>query len=178
MSKGSGKSKVGYGSPRVSTRFKKGQSGSAKGRSRGRKREIPFDAVLGQAVTIREDGTERKVPAAETFLLKLAKEGLEGDGASARASFCAIEEARVRGVVGETHEPIEAIYFVPKDSGANSALQSVRMAQILDSRRPTAQMKLEPWVVEAALDRLDSPLTAEQQRTVLRITPTRVFFQE
>jgi hypothetical protein len=45
-------------------------------------------------VTIREDGTTRRVTAAEAFLLKLTKSGLEGDSAAARASLAAIEHAR------------------------------------------------------------------------------------
>lgn len=170
MSGGSGKSRIGYGSPPVSTRFKEGQSGNPKGRPRGRTTEIPFDAVLGQKVTIREEGAARQVTAAEAFLLKLAKEGLEGDSASARASLRAIEDARDRGVSGEAHETIDTIYILPKDFGANDALQSLRMARILDSRRQTAHMKLEPWIVEAALDRLDRPLTEDQQSTVLAAT--------
>lgn len=172
MSGGSRTSQVGYGRPPVSTQFKKGQSGNPTGRPRGRKKEIPFDAVLGQMVTIREDGIERKVTAAEAFLLKLAKQGLEGDGASARASLRAIEDARARGVASETEEPIKAICLVPKDFGANDALQSLRMARVLDPHRPAAQMKLEPWIVEAALDRLKAPLTADQQRIVLAATRT------
>ena len=45
-------------------------------------------------VTIREDGVERRVTAAEAFLLHVTKRGLEGDGAAARAAMAAIEEAR------------------------------------------------------------------------------------
>ena len=51
---------VGYGRPPSSTRFRKGQSGNPKGRPRNRSREIPYDAVLGQMVTIREDGRESR----------------------------------------------------------------------------------------------------------------------
>ena len=86
--------RIGYGRPPASTRFRKGQSGNPRGRPRGRRNEPPYEAVLGQMVTIREDGVERRVTAAEAFLLHVTKRGLEGDGAAARAAMAAIEEAR------------------------------------------------------------------------------------
>src|SRR5215204_954455 len=85
---------VGYGRPPKATRFHKGRSGNPKGRPRGRRRDIPYDTLLGQMVTVREDGRERRVTAAEAFILQLTKKGLEGDSASARASLTAIETAR------------------------------------------------------------------------------------
>src|SRR5688572_5502186 len=85
---------IGYRKPPVSTRFRKGQSGNPRGRPRGRRNEPPYEAVLGQSVLLREDGVERRVTAAEAFLLHVTKRGLEGDGAAARAAMAAIEDAR------------------------------------------------------------------------------------
>src|SRR5437899_9994844 len=92
---------VGHRKPPRAMRFTKGQSGNPTGRPRGRRREAPYEAVLGQMVTIREGGTTRRVTAAEAFLLQLTKSGLEGDGAAARASLAMIEQARERHGVGE-----------------------------------------------------------------------------
>ena len=85
---------IGYGRPPKATRFQKGKSGNPRGRPRNRHRDIPYDGLLGQIVTVREDGRERRVTAAEAFILQLTKKGLEGDSASARARLAAIENAR------------------------------------------------------------------------------------
>ena len=82
----------------AATRFQKGQSGNPKEGPRGRHREMPYDTVLGQMVTIREDGREQRITAAEAFWLLLTRKGFAGDSAAARASLAAIEGARARRV--------------------------------------------------------------------------------
>ena len=73
---------IGYGKPPRNKRFRKGQSGNPRGRPPGRQKKPPYEAVLGQMVTVREDGIERRVTAAEAFVLYLTKRALDGDSAA------------------------------------------------------------------------------------------------
>jgi hypothetical protein len=122
-------------------------------------------------VTIREGGTARRVTAAEAFLLQLTKSGLEGDGAAARASLAMIEEARERHGVGVSQ--ITEIVLVSVAPGSvTTALEPLRMARKLDPYRETARMALEPWLVEAALARLNRTLSPPEQWTIVQATRT------
>jgi hypothetical protein len=161
----------GYRQPPRTTRFAKGQSGNLRGRPRGRHHEAPYETVLGQMVTIREGGVERRVSADEAFLLHLSKRGLEGDGAAARATLAVIEEAKER--LHTDHGCIRTILRVIVAPGSvTSALAPLRMASKLDPYRETARMALEPWLVEAALARLDQKLSPADQRVIVRATRT------
>lgn len=163
---------VGRGRPPTATRFKKGQSGNPRGRPSGRRREIPYDFLLGQTVTIREDGRERRVTAAEAFLLQLTKMGLEGDTASARASLAAIEAARATHA---SEEPliVRIVWKYASPGAVGCSLDALGMAVKLNKYSENARYELKPWIVEAALARLDSRrLTVEEQRTVLESTRT------
>ena len=165
-------SKTGYKTPPNHARFRPGQSGNPRGRPKGRHREAPYDVVLGQLVTVREAGSERITTAAEAFLLQLAKRGLEGDGPSARAAMCAIEEARARQIT-KNPPPIRVVRHLVTPGSVNLALIPLRMAKLLDPFRDTARTMIEPWIVEAALARLnDRHLTAAQQRIIITSTRT------
>jgi Family of unknown function (DUF5681) len=160
---------VGYGTPPNSTRYRKGQSGNPKGRPRGRHNQPPYEAVLGQMVTIKEDGLERRVTAAEAFLLQITKRGLDGDGTAARLAMTAIEEARASGAVNGGPEIRALVTVLVTPGSVNPALERLRMATKLDRYRAGARMMIEPWLVETAISRLgDRRLSLEEQEVVVR----------
>jgi hypothetical protein len=169
---GSSEADVGYGRPPHGSRFSKGRSGNPKGRPRGRHSEIPYDTLLGQMVTIREDGRERRVTAAEAFILQLTRKGLQGDSASARASLAAIETARAVARPLESITKITRIVFMW--GGVGTLLQELGLGikQFpLDQKR--VRWWLQPWIVQMALARLGAKrLTIDEQRSVWSVTRT------
>ena len=153
--------------PPVATQFKKGQSGNPRGRPPNRRRQIPYDTVLGQMVTIREDGKERRVTAAEAFLLQLTRKGLQGDSAAARASLQAIETAR--GKVDDFQSIPSVLRIIINSFGIGTVLDRLGLARKrypLDKQR--VRLELNSWIVDAALARLGTrQLTVDEQRTVV-----------
>lgn len=163
---------VGHKRPPKGNRFAKGTSGNPKGRPRGRHRTAPYEAVLGQMVMIRDGAVEKRMSAAEAFMLHLAKRGLEGDGPAGRALMTSIEEVSRQKVVAGSM-PTTIVMTMVAPGSVNTALEPLRMARKLDPYRPSARMMLEPWIVEAALARLgDRRLSREEQQVVLETTRT------
>ena len=163
---------VGYKRPPADRRFKPGQSGNPNGRPRGKRRGIPHDAVLGQMVSIRENGALRRVEAAEAFLLYLYKTGRSGQAVALEQALRAFEIGR--STTGASLDPVTDIVITSVDpENANLQLLSWDMVVKQDAFRPTARILIEPWLVEAALDRLgDRRLTPAEQITVWNATRT------
>ncbi len=163
---------IGYGNPPEAGQFKKGQSGNPKGRPRNRHREIPYDVVLGQKVTILEDGAKRRVTAAEAFLLQLTQRGLAGDSAASHAALETIEEARGKHV--DASARVDEIIWVSIRSGADAILDKLGIAikkYPADPKR--VRWELNAWIVEAALSRLgDEKLSEKEQQIVWDATRT------
>lgn len=160
----------GYGRPPAAGRFRTGTSGNPKGRPRGRRSSVPYDTVLGQMVTIREDGRQRRVTAAEAFILQLTKKGLAGDSAAARSSLAAIEAARAsRSASGQE---LPTIRIQVRSFGLCCSIVDLGLGVLLNPHdKQRARLMLKPWIVEAALPRLGSRrLSAEEQSIVLAST--------
>jgi hypothetical protein len=129
--------------------------------------------VLGQQVTIRDKGVERSVSAAEAFLLKLSKDGLEGDGQAARLALDAIYGARLKQHFANAGTISSITRVVVAPGSVVSAIQPLRMATKMDRYRQTARVLLEPWIVERALARLGARrLSLVDQKAVLDATRT------
>jgi hypothetical protein len=89
---------------------------------------------------------------AEAFLLYLAKRGQQGDGFASLRTLEAIEKGRTIRPEG-----LAPVHIVIRSAGAGkpyTALRVLGAAKKLDAFRPSTRILLEPWLVEAALDRL------------------------
>lgn len=158
---------VGRGCPPIASRFKPGTSGNPKGRPRGKRIKDPYDKVLGQMVTLREGGVERRVRADKAFLLQIVAKGLAGDSVMTRAALEALENSA--SVRSPTQEGRLIIISVCSEAGdLRDAIQELRIATLLDGCRSSARLGLETWVVEEALARLGGRrLTVSEQQIVV-----------
>lgn len=164
---------VGYCKPPIAGRFKKGQSGNPSGRPKGRHKELPYETVLGQQITIWENGIEQTVTAEELFLIKLRNDALNGDQKAARLISPALEAEQARRLEQEKNASVDVTIRPVRPGSVTPALRSLGIATKLDAFRENARMAIEPWIVTKALARFgDRRLTTEEQKIVLSATRT------
>lgn len=162
---------VGYGRPPRAARFQKGRSGNPAGRPKGKRSSLPHETILGQSVTIVENGVPRQVTAEEAFLKKLLKDSLSGKDAAALDMLGLIE--RAKGTTPDLPSPLQMTIVGVSPGSVTGAVEKLRMGRKLDRYRDTAALKLEPWIVQMALERFaEARLSVEGQRKVVATTRT------
>jgi Family of unknown function (DUF5681) len=164
---------VGYKSPPRSTRYPTGVSGNPKGRPKRKGEGLPYARILDRMVTIKDAFGARRVTAEEAFILYLRKKALDGHEA-AQERLEEIQAFRRERDPDLSSEGITTILrVIVSPDNPNHALLLLKMAGKLYRFQPHAQIKLEPWLVQRALDRLgDRRLTIKQRATVVAATRT------
>jgi hypothetical protein len=72
--------KVGYGKPPKASQFKRGRSGNPKGRPKGsHKLATDLAAELSERITVREDGSSRRISKQRALIKSLMARALQGD---------------------------------------------------------------------------------------------------
>lgn len=81
-------SDVGYGKPPLHSRFQKGKSGNAKGRPKGSCNTLKLlNDVLGQKITITQDGKQVKISKKLAMLTQLVNAAVKGEIKAIAALF-------------------------------------------------------------------------------------------
>jgi Family of unknown function (DUF5681) len=162
---------VGYKSPPRSTRYPRGVSGNPRGRPK--RKGLPYARILDRVVRIKDGGRASQVTAEEAFLFYLRKKAVDGNEA-AQERLEEIQAFRRKHDPDLGPEGIATIVrVIVSPDNPNHALLLLKMAGKLYRFQPHAQIKLEPWLVQGALDRLgDRRLTLKQRATVVAGTRT------
>jgi hypothetical protein len=160
-----------YKSPPRSTRYPTGVSGNPKGRPKRKGEGLPYAKILDRMVTIKDGLGARQLTAEEAFILYLRKKALDGNEAAQERleEIQAFRRERDPDLGAEGITTIVRVIVSPDTP--NYALQLLKMAVKLYPFQPHAQIKLEPWLVQRALDRLsDRRLNTMERATVVAAT--------
>jgi len=163
----------GYGNPPRSTRFEIGVSANPAGRPKGSKRLPPYEDILGQMMQITDEGVTRRAPVHEVLQRRLLELAMNRNNAAMRAIETLAMERQSNQSTDELADWERILHFVTPGN-VTIALEPLKMGCILDRyREENARLVLEPWLVEAALERFgDRRLSVSEQKEVLQATRT------
>lgn len=168
----------GYGRPPRSGRFQPGRSGNPKGRPKGSKRTLPYEAVFGRLVTIIEDGVQKQVTAEEAIIRMLLKDGLTGADAATLDLLNLVEPFSEDSEGDEDHAGVDTIIIrAMGDGSVTHTIELLRIGRKLNRFSERLTVKLEPWIVQRALNRRPGQrFSLDEQRTIVAATrtPSRV----
>jgi hypothetical protein len=124
-------------------------------------------------VTIKDGFGARQVTAEEAFILYLRKKALDGHAAAQERLEEILAFRRAHDPDFGPEDLTTIVRVIVSPDNPNSALRLLKMAVKRYRFQPHAQIKLEPWLVQRALDRLaDRRLEAAEQATVVAATRT------
>ena len=118
--------KVGYKTPPLHSRFKKGQSGNPVGKKKGL-RNLATDAqeMLGSPVSLNEKGKAKRVSTQQAALLRLREKALNGD---LRALEHLLRYAHLFNA-GHSHDPTGGADIADEDRQILAAYQRLQLRQ-------------------------------------------------
>lgn len=160
---------VGYGRPPKGSRFRKGQSGNPRGRPKGSGQVPGLGKTLSRKVTIVVDGQRQRVPVTDAVALQMTKQALSGHVPAGREIMrLAAQEADLQARLNPSgRNPVSKVAFVIIDpKNCSPALEKLGVVANING-----QIKMEPWVVEAARARLPNlKLTAADEALIRNYT--------
>lgn len=139
------------------TRFRKGQSGNPRGRPRKREAErapSAFEVLVGKELTVTRDGVPQQVSLEEALQHQTLRDALAGKRMAQR-QLLKIIEGREKALAKRAtpHENGIEVVQEPIVTNADEALLLLGIAR-RGHFSSGENLSLEPWAVQAAIDRL------------------------
>ena len=167
--------------PPISGRFRKGRSGNPKGRPKKEKpqRVSAFDILIDKTLTVTHNGVPREMTVEEALLHRTYQDAISGKRSAQRAVLKMIaqrEKAFATKAAKNTSQPAP-MRIEPDPDNADLALRILGIAAPDAGKddwpsKGRAYLLLEPWAVQAALDRRrgGARLTAKDVADIKRCT--------